>query len=59
MEEYTIVLFDKEDEPIVRQQIELRENEQRKNKLINDHVIYLIGFYGEDSEICRIEIIRN
>lgn len=60
MNKITIVLFDYEDEPIVREQIEIRDdNEPRKNKLINEHILYLLGFYGEQFEICKIEILRN
>lgn len=59
MEKITIVLFESDDEPIVRERIEIRDNEPRKNKLINEHILYLLGFYGEEFEICKIEIIRN
>ena len=59
MEKITIVLFDSEEEPIVREKIEIREGEPRKNKLINEHILYLLGFYGEEFEVSKIEIIRN
>ena len=59
MEKITIVLLDSYDEPIVREKIEIREGEPRKNKLINEHILYLLGFYGEEFEVSKIEIIRN
>ena len=58
MEKVSIILFNTEDEVIVRQSLEFRENETQKNKLIHDHLMYLFNFYGQDVEISRIEIIR-
>lgn len=58
MEIITIVLLDSDELPIVRERLEIRDNEPRKNKLINGHISYLLEIYGEDCEISRIEIIR-
>ena len=48
MEKVSIILFDTEDEIIVKQSLEFRENETQKNKLIHDHLMYLFNFYGQD-----------
>lgn len=58
MEKVCIILFDVNDDVIVRQSLEFRETEMEKNKLIHEHLLYLINFCGQDSEIARIEIVR-
>lgn len=59
MESITIVLFEAGDEVIVRQKMEIKDNYLDSRKLINDHILYLVNYYGEEFDICRIEIIRN
>ena len=59
METITIILFDKFDEVIVRQKMEIQDSYKETRKLINDHILYLVNFYGNDSDISKIEIFRE
>lgn len=59
MENITIVLFDEQDEIIVRQKMTIKKDYMDTRKLINDHLLYLINFYSEDSDITKIEILRD
>lgn len=59
METITIVLIDKYDELIVRQKMEIQDSYKDTRKLINDHILYLVNYYGEDSDISKIEIFRE
>jgi len=59
METITIILFDKYDEVIVRQKMEIKDSYKETRKLINDNILYLVNYYGEDSDISKIEIFRE
>lgn len=56
MNKIIVALFDNLGELICRETFEFNDTENRKRKIINEHILYLLHLYNEEFDIGRIEI---